>query len=149
MMEVSDWLRPLNERGYTDAIQMFDALKNYLQKPELVITSPALRAHHTTLIAAEALTIDLNKIKTDAGLYLYQIQHLINTITSINDNVKVAMVVGHNPHFEQLATIIHKNLNKLPTTGLLEIKFDARWQNFNQSVTSTKLFTPATYRNIL
>ncbi|HQV00784.1 MAG: histidine phosphatase family protein [Bacteroidia bacterium] len=143
-----DALRPLSTNGIIDANLMFDAIKTKLQKPDLIITSPALRAHHTALIFANCLSIDLNKIHTEAGLYLYHLQYLIDTIVQLPNEINVALLVGHNPHFEQLGTLLIPDLEKLPTSGLLEFKLENGWENLNQkSVLSYKMYLAAAFRN--
>ena len=61
--ELSDIDRPLNQRGYNDAHKMSLILKDKKIIPDLIISSPAIRALSTALIFCRNLNIDPKTIE--------------------------------------------------------------------------------------
>ena len=66
---ITDFDRPLNERGKRDAPRMAKRLKEKRVNPDLMLSSPAKRALSTCKRFAEGLGYAKDKIKTERGLY--------------------------------------------------------------------------------
>jgi phosphohistidine phosphatase len=63
-----DWDRPLNKRGQRDAPEMARRLRSRRLRPDLVLTSPAVRAVTTATVMARELKLDVARIAQDERL---------------------------------------------------------------------------------
>ena len=85
--ELADIHRPLNERGYKDAIMMSELLKKELIKIGLVITSPAIRAISTALVFAPPLKVKYEQVIINEQLYGLGKEKIIEVIKSQDDKI--------------------------------------------------------------
>jgi phosphohistidine phosphatase len=67
--DLSDFERPLNDRGEKDAPRMGKRLKERRVTPDMMLSSPATRALVTCQQIAKVLGFSEDKIKTDRRLY--------------------------------------------------------------------------------
>lgn len=123
--DLSDFERPLNHRGEKDAPRMgkFFAHKKFF--PELIISSPAVRAYTTAKIVANELNYPKDKLKTDSRIYEAAMKHLVEIIHDIDDSISSVMMFGHNPGFTNLANQLgDKFIDNMPTCSLAAIEMD-------------------------
>lgn len=118
--------RPLNGRGKKDAPAMGERLAKLGIQPDLILSSPAVRALTTAEIFAKALDYKRKKIVVDEQIYATTPATLLNIIHTINDEVKCAMLFGHNPEFSDLANALSSQVNDLPTCAVVEMHFDVK-----------------------
>lgn len=122
---LSDFERPLNERGKRDAPFMGAHLADLGIKPDLIISSPAKRAKKTAKILAEALGYDLQKIEYKEAIYEASAQSLLYIVCQLPDSAKRVMIVGHNPGLTMLANILDDIvIDNIPTCGVVGVTFD-------------------------
>lgn len=126
----SDWTNPdlkdierfLNERGYSNA-NMMAAKFNY--KPDLIITSPAIRAISTALIFARHLNYISNKICIKQELYESSVKDYLSVINSIDNNFNTVLLFAHNPTISDVAQHLTQALPmEMPTCAIAGINFD-------------------------
>ncbi len=123
--ELNDFERPLNKRGNRDAPLMGKILKEMDFNPDLILSSPALRAYSTARIIAEEIDYPLEKIETSEMLYEYGTKEAINLIQSVNDGVSSLIIFGHNPTLTQLNNYFCNNhIGNIPTCGISAIEFN-------------------------
>ena len=128
--ELTDFERPLNERGRRDAPHM--ALRaQALPKVTRIIASPATRALTTARIFAEHLGIDFDAIQIETKLYDASRKTLLEVVNSISHNPAHVMLFGHNPGFSELAhTLGHCPFDELPTCAIAHFKLDVKnWKD--------------------
>ena len=102
----NDFQRPLSDRGIRNARKMGKWMAEQGLIPELVVSSPALRAWQTATLACNGLGINETRIVFDADLYLADLDALLRTINNFPDQAKSAMLVGHNPGLDQLVMFL-------------------------------------------
>src|SRR4051812_11171026 len=90
--DLSDFDRPLNDRGKKDAPRMGKRLKEKDINPQLMLSSPAKRAYSTSKRIADALGHDRNKIKTNEALYHAESETILSVVQGLNDGISTAMV---------------------------------------------------------
>jgi phosphohistidine phosphatase len=97
--------RPLAERGRGDAeaVGKFFAQSNVV--PDLIASSPALRARQTAEILARAAGYDTG-IRWEESVYAAEADTLLAVVRALPDDVEHVLLVGHNPGFEELATLL-------------------------------------------
>src|SRR6478609_6616404 len=99
-IDLSDFDRPLNDRGKKDAPKMGKRLKERDIFPDVMLSSPAKRALETCKAIAKALSFPEEKITTDKRLYHASEDQLLKVVQGLkdrHDNVEVIMIFGHNP----------------------------------------------------
>ncbi len=124
--ELTDFERPLNERGRRDAPRM--ALRAQgLPKVTRLIASPATRALATARVFAEHLDIDFEAIQIEPRLYDASRKTLLEVLTGIDNQTAHAMLFGHNPGFSELAhTLAHCPFDELPTCAVLHLRLTVK-----------------------
>jgi len=124
-----DFDRPLAKRGKRDAPRMGAALKERGPLPDLVISSPAARAKATieAFIPAAGLTLSP---QFEGSIYEASSAELIKIIRNIPDTSDCAMMVGHNPGFENIVSRLTNSDVQMPTAALacIELSID-RWED--------------------
>ena len=99
---LKDHERPLSERGKKAAPQMAHYIKAKKYKPDLILCSTARRTVETFDALKEELGDDLT-VRFEDAIYLAEPHKLLERLTWLGDDVKSAMLIGHNPGMAQLA----------------------------------------------
>lgn len=121
-----DFDRDLNARGRLDAPRMGRKLHEMNVKPDLIISSPAMRAKLTAEFIAEQIQYDPEKIFFDENVYEASVRSLLNLINDIDDAYNKVMIVGHNPTFTYMAEYLtKKQIDNIPTCGVVDIEFES------------------------
>jgi len=128
---LKDFDRPLAARGERDAPRIGKALRKRGQLPDLIISSPAARAKATIEAVAKAAKLDL-EIRFDEAVYGASSAELIKLVLGLPDKSSCAMLVGHNPGFEDLVGRLSGSHERMPTAALACIEFKVdRWDDVN------------------
>lgn len=101
--DIIDIERPLNPRGYRDANAMGKRMKEKNMVPDLLISSPAIRALSTALIFARNMGIDPSNIRIVPSLYETGVSDYKKVISEIGGSYKSAMLFAHNPTISSCA----------------------------------------------
>lgn len=119
---LSDFDRPLNERGKADAPRMGKRLKDKEITPDYLLSSPAKRAYSTAKRIAEALKFPKDNIKTDRKLYHADEEEILDLVRGIPDKYNSVFIFGHNPGLTDFVnTMIHDRkafIDNVPTCGI-------------------------------
>ena len=118
--------RPLNDRGRRDAPKMGERLAKRDVKPDLILSSPAVRALSTAEIVAEKLDYRRKDIVVTERLYAAEVDDLLDVIRQLGDELKCVMLFGHNPEFTELAHRLSGEIAHMPTCAIAEFTFDAK-----------------------
>ena len=115
--------RPLAKRGIRDAKQMGKFLSKRAEIPELILSSTALRTRETTKIAMEAGNWDVD-VELEKKIYGASLKEIINIIKSQDNKYNSICLVGHEPIFSTIITLINnKKKIKFPTATMARISF--------------------------
>jgi phosphohistidine phosphatase len=120
--DISDFDRPLNERGLAAAPFLGEMMRTENLLPEVIYSSPAKRARETALLAKNAGRIDA-PIFFDDRIYEASPQTLLAVVTAIDDRFASAMMVGHNPGTEGFIRLLTGELVPMATASLAVIDF--------------------------
>ncbi|MEJ2114621.1 MAG: histidine phosphatase family protein [Gammaproteobacteria bacterium] len=131
---LSDFDRPLNDRGLKNAPQMGRRLANSNYKVEQIISSPAVRAITTATIIASEIGFGEQQIVKNAEIYEASLSALINLVTSLDDNFSRVMLVGHNPGLTVLFNFLsNAKIDNMPTCSIAQIQFDVdSWNSITE-----------------
>jgi phosphohistidine phosphatase len=121
-----DWDRPLNRRGQRDVPEMARRLRGRRLKPDLILTSPAVRAVSTATILARELKVAASRIAQDERLYLASAAAMLAVVRELGGDSAHLMVFGHNPGITEFANRLSADdqIDNLPTCGVFTATFD-------------------------
>lgn len=132
--ELRDIERPLKKRGVNDAHVMASHLRQKGVKPDLIISSPARRAHQTATIFAEEMEYDTDNIEVNRSVYSSLYEELLAVILGLNDEYNTIMMFGHDPTLANIAShLTHHVFEKISTSGVVCITFHVdKWENITE-----------------
>ncbi|AYA37569.1 histidine phosphatase family protein [Hymenobacter oligotrophus] len=132
---LSDNERPLNNRGRTDAPQMGQALAGRNIQPDMLVSSPAVRALSTAALVAKELNYPPDSIRVIPGIYEADAEHLIDIIRELPDEASSVLLVGHNPTLtDTVNRLSAHSLNDLPTAAVVCLHFHTeRWAEVHRT----------------
>jgi phosphohistidine phosphatase len=122
---LDDHDRPLNDRGLRNAPEMGTRLHGCSVRPDLWISSTALRAITTAEIIAEQVVFPIDQIQRTKDLYHASATELQEFIGELDDQFGTAILFGHNPGMTSLvANLYGLPIDNLPTCGVVHLQFD-------------------------
>jgi phosphohistidine phosphatase len=119
---ISDFERPLTDKGLNDAALMAGKLKTAELIPEYVLTSPALRTKTTADIFIK--TLDIPHKGKDKAIYEANTHTLLNVINHLPDDYSFVALVGHNPGISQILYELTGEIRDMPPAATALIGFD-------------------------
>ena len=132
--------RPLKGRGRKAAEQMGQVLAEEKLRSPLVISSPAVRARETTELVLESAGFQV-KPSFEERIYEADVRTLLEVVGSISDSGDTAIMVGHNPGFENLLSYLTGENRHMPTCALAKIEFDvASWSGVSEESGRLEMF---------
>ena len=120
---LSDFERPLNDRGKRAAPFMGGVIKRRGFEPDLIRSSPAVRARETARLVKEfsGSTAD---IEHDNRIYEASSKTLIKVVSEADNRFNAVMIVGHNPGMEGLVHALTGKSERMPTAAVAVIDLD-------------------------
>lgn len=120
-----DFDRPLNDRGKKNIPLMGAVLKNLFIIPDLIISSPAVRAISTSKKMATEIGYDTQHIIIDLRIYEANVKDLLEVVNGISNDYNDVFLVGHNPGFTRFANYLcDAGIDNIPTCGIVQINFE-------------------------
>jgi phosphohistidine phosphatase len=121
--------RPLAERGRGDAEVMGKFLAQAEAVPDLIASSPAVRARQTADLLAHAAGYGAG-IRWEESVYSAGADMLLTVVRGFPDQVEHALLIGHTPGFEEMAALLIGTECgvTLPTSAAAHFEIDVdRW----------------------
>lgn len=139
---VSDFDRPLNKRGNTNAPEMAKRMVSQKIYPDLIVSSPALRALTTATYFAKEWGIDKTNIRTDKNIYEAGLKSLLNVVNHFDNQYQTIAMFGHNPGFTDFANYLSDvNIYNMPTCSIVMLEFPfEEWNLVSGSTAKVLLF---------
>ena len=126
--------RPLDDRGKRDAPKMGKRLEKRDVKPDLILSSPAIRALTTAQIIAKKLDYKRKDIVVDDRLYAGEADDLLNVIHKLGNKAERVMLFGHNPELTEFAGRLSSEITHMPTCAVAELPFRAKsWAHIDKA----------------
>jgi len=124
-MSHNDIERPLKPRGIANCKEMSSALIERNAIPEIIFSSPAVRAYESAKIFADEMKLSLNSLKVDPKLYTPDFPTMLKMILYLDDHLSSAMIVGHEPSISTFVNyFIPKPIEKIVTGSVTVMVFD-------------------------
>ncbi len=132
--DLEDFERPLNGRGKKDAPFMGKRLKKEGVKPDLIISSPAVRAIKTAKVIAGEVGYPKKNIQIEDDIYGLDMTAFMSIICGIDDSYNCVLLFGHNPAMNILAEYLTRyRVDNIPTCGVFCMDFDAKsWKQVGE-----------------
>jgi phosphohistidine phosphatase len=129
-----DFDRPLAEAGVESAEVVGKFLERNGIIPDILISSPALRAASTAKIARKELGLPKEKMIFDTELYNANPETILRIIKNTDSIFSTIMLVGHNPGFEECASTLASSNRclSMPTGSVacFETEEKSDWNSF-------------------
>ena len=118
--------RPLNEVGVKKIKKVAKLSNDQFSNCEIIFSSSANRAIHTSLILTRELSIKSDKIRVCEDLYTFNFKIVFDFITKIENIYSNVVLVGHNPAYTEISNHFSENkILNLPTARWFSMKFDS------------------------
>jgi len=122
--ERGDIERPLSSKGKKDLRTIGSYLNLRGIRPELILSSCALRAQQTSDALAEHIGFE-GKILYLRELYMTPPEEMLEIIAAQEDDIGSIFVVGHTPQLHELAnTLMREHIGKFPALGVAAVDFE-------------------------
>lgn len=130
---LSDFDRPLNNRGRIAGPFMGRLMAEQSILPEYIVCSPAKRAVETAALVRESSAVKA-EITLDERIYEASPQALRQVVSEMPEGCHSVLLVGHNPGMEGFIRFLTGELQSMPTAALGVIDLDIEgWGELSQS----------------
>ena len=132
--ELDDFERPLNKRGRRDVHLMGKIISDKNIYPDLIISSPAVRAAFTARIISEMIDYPEDHLLYHNMIYEATTSTLLNIIHNIDNQSGSLILVGHNPGLTLLINYLaDRSIDNLPTCGFYGIELAIKkWSDISE-----------------
>lgn len=135
----SDWSgdhpdldRPLAQRGRRQAPETGRWLNANIDRLDLAVVSPAVRARSTWELVLSELDV-APPTRTDVRVYAATASELLSVVRDVSDDVGTVVLVGHNPGLEDLVHGLTDEWVSLPTSALAVVVWSGSWSTAGES----------------
>lgn len=142
---VDDLHRPLNKRGLQQAPQVAMTMKH---QPDLILSSPAVRAYATALACCAAINFDIDAVCLKQQLYDASLSDLLAVLGEIQSEINSVMLVGHNPGLNSLLDYLvpDNTFDNIVTSARAELTLHTdNWQNIQKGCAVIDAFYTPTF----
>jgi len=127
MPGLNDFDRPLTAHGITMTGKVNRYLREQACIPDLIITSPAVRALETARLVAEGLDITPGQVQVQRIIYDADRDDLEELFYAIPPSADTLLLVGHNPGLTDFVNLfLDVPVGSLPTSGLVCLGSDIK-----------------------
>jgi phosphohistidine phosphatase len=148
-MDVRDFDRKLDLRGHNDAPRMAKMLKSEGFLPDLMVSSPAMRAKTTANYFATEFGFDPQNFDFQQDIYEAREIDILNVVRDLPNTAKVVLLFGHNPSLTYFTNRYNENpIDNLPTCGIIRIDLNVEdWSKFGDKTAKvTGMWYPKMYK---
>jgi phosphohistidine phosphatase len=117
---LSDFDRPLNPRGLKTAPMMGTYLSQKGINPDIILSSPALRAAETAHLLKNAASWQA-EISFDERIYEASPQTLHHIVKELDGKIPSVLIIGHNPGIESFIRLLTNRVEAMPTCSFAHI----------------------------
>ena len=136
---VRDFDRPLAPRGRKATKRIGHLLAERGLLPDLVVSSPALRARQTAERVCRFAGVEASRIEWEPSIYEAERDTLLEILSLVPGHTARVMMVGHNPGFDELVRYLGAGtlgewdaLNLMPTAALAHLAMPDSWSDLGR-----------------
>ena len=133
---LTDYERPLNERGKKDAPAMAERLYERGIKIDAFVTSPARRARKTAEQFAKRYKKEKEDLLLKTELYMASDEAFNSVVEKLNDDIDCVAIFSHNPGITDFANSLTDDIriDNIPTCGIFGVSIEAKkWNKFKEA----------------
>jgi phosphohistidine phosphatase len=131
---LADIDRPLNKRGKRDAPRIGALLREQDLVPNLILSSPAVRARKTAEAVSQTSGYE-GEIEIHSDLYPGDTDAYLETLTAIPDQIDNVLLVSHNPALEEFLDALTGESASMPTAALTQVSLPVeKWIDLDDEV---------------
>jgi len=140
--DITDFDRPLNERGKKDAPIMAKRLYDRGITIDLFVSSPAKRARKTAELFATAYEYPKKDIIFFPGLYEPTTEAFYEAVAGLENKYETVAMFSHNPGITLFAAgLTNVAIDDMPTCAVFGVKCKAKqWEQFREKEKTFWLF---------
>lgn len=130
----SDFNRPLTGRGKKAVKRISRWMVQNGIKPDLIVSSPAIRARQTALRLCKDLNIDSATIFWEPDIYEADLNALLRVLSQCEPKDQTVILIGHNPTLEDLVRYLagpeltDEGTGLLPAGGVAKFEMPQDWK---------------------
>ena len=133
---ITDFERPLNERGKKDAPEMASRLKKRNIKVDVFVSSPAKRAKKTAELFCTTFHHPADSIQLISKLYHAGEAVFFEVVASLDNSANTVAIFSHNPGITEFANLLtdKTRIDNMPTCSIFAVKvFTNNWADFTKA----------------
>lgn len=133
--DLSDFERPLNKRGKSDAPIMAKRIKDKKISIDSFVSSPAKRAKKTAEIFMQEFGFKEKDLKLVPGLYEASVNDFYQAVENLNNEDHIVALFSHNPGITDFINSMECSpVYNMPTCAVYAIKIKTKhWKDFKDS----------------
>ena len=134
-LTISDFDRPLNERGQRNAPEMAHRLLKKECRIDAFVTSTAKRALQTASHFIKSYDRAVEELILREELYQAPANVYFEVISALDDRYAAVAIFGHNPGISAFVNqLTETRIDDMPTCGIFAVSIDANhWKKFAQA----------------
>ncbi len=138
--ELSDHERPLIEKGIKRTEKIIKFLIKKDIKPDIIISSHAVRAYETAKILVERLDFPVKEVMIEEKIYQSNLETLFNVVFGMPDDKSEMIMIGHNPTITNFANyFLSEYIDYMPTSAIVCVEFDTnKWNEITGAKRQTR-----------
>jgi len=143
-----DFYRALSKKGIQEADFMTNIVVGKLPKPEIVLSSSALRAMQTAEIFQNKL-FNRHNIQPEKLIYEADAKELLDFIKELPNNAQTVWLFGHEPKLTEIILSLSFGFDKtMSTCSIAFLKFDCiSWMDISRkNIVSIQHNTPSDFK---
>lgn len=123
---LSDFDRPLNKRGQHDAPIMAKRIMEKGIRPDLLVSSPAMRAITTAEIFIDTMALPHEQLRENRDIYEAGLNELVRIVRELPESAETVVLFGHNPGITLLGNFLSgEHIDNVVTCGALCVNMEA------------------------
>ena len=132
---LSDFDRPLNDRGKDDAPKMARRIIDKKIKIDCFVSSPAKRAQKTAKLFMKELDAKKEQLILTPILYEASVNDFYKAVETLDDSCDNVALFSHNPGITDFVNgLTETSIDNMPTCGVFAVSIDTKkWKNFKES----------------
>ena len=147
--DLTDIQRPLNHRGLFDAPFMAKKMRELHITPDLIVTSPAVRAKTTARFFANEFQLPEEDFVVNDDIYGAGPSDIIDIVNRLPDEKFSVFLFGHNPTMTMLTNMFAGvQIDNVPTCGISQAKTMVQsWAKFSPDTSAfVSFYYPKQYK---
>lgn len=126
---LSDFNRPISEKGIRDTFQQANALLRQGYRPDIILSSPAIRAWQTAHLVAQVTSLPHQWVRALVAFYWDDIKAIYEAVRELPDKLNTVALVGHNPLWSDVASRWRGEVIEMATADIVGFAWNGTWHD--------------------